>query len=477
MTSTETQLISLFKTKFGVEPSEIERLPLSGSNREYYKISSPNAVCVGTYGNQIKENEAFISFSNSLKEAELPVPEILAVSDDKLYYLQTYIEGVSLFDYLEKHRLSDGSPDNTTIDLYKKTLSVLPKFQTQGVKYIDFDKCFPRKRFDSQSIMWDLNYFKYYFLKTTHTVFDEQLLENDFQTLTEYLCTADSEYFLYRDFQSRNIMVTPEGDVKFIDYQGGRKGALQYDIASLLYDGKAAIPPEVRIELLDFYINELKKYINFDEKVFRDMFAAFAYVRIMQSCGSYGYRGFLEKKPHFLASIAPAMKNLKYLLEYQKLPIEIPHLEKCLVSLTESEFLKQFEKKKCVLTVTVGSFSYRKGLPYDPSGNGGGFIFDCRAIHNPGRYEEYKGFTGKDQPVIDFFANEPEMAEFVSLTQNIVKISIEKYIKRMFANLSVYFGCTGGQHRSVYCAERMAEFIRKNYPEVNVVLIHREQDK
>ncbi len=477
MTATETILNNLFKTKFGVEASEIQRLPLSGSNREYYKMSADGIVCVGTYGNQVKENEAFISFSNSLKTAGLPVPEILAVADDKMSYLQTFIEGVSLFDFLEKHRLNDGSPDNITIDLYKKTLRVLPKFQTQGVKYIDFEKCFPRKEFDSQSIMWDLNYFKYYFLKTTHTVFDEQLLEIDFLTLTQYLCTADKNYFLYRDFQSRNIMVTPENEVYFIDYQGGRRGALQYDIASLLYDGKAAIPPEIRMELLDFYISELKKYINIDEKQFREMFAAFAYVRIMQACGSYGYRGFLENKPHFLASIAPAMKNLRYLLEYQKLPIHIPHLTECLKSLTESEFLKQYETPKSALTVTIGSFSYRKGLPYDPSGNGGGFIFDCRAIHNPGRYEQYRNVTGKDQAVIDFFKNEPEMAEFVSLTQNIVKISVEKYIKRNFKNLSVYFGCTGGQHRSVYCAERMAEFIRKNYPEVNIILIHREQDK
>lgn len=471
------QLEALCVKHFGTQPTHIEKLPLSGSSREYYKVEVAGKTIIGTHGYEVRENNAFISFANSLNDAQLPVPKVLAVSDDSKWYLQSFIEGDTLFDILEKHRINDGSPDNFTIELYKKVIAQLPKFQVIGAKHIDFSKCYPRERFDRQSIMWDLNYFKYYFLKTTHTVFDEQLLENDFVTLCDYLCEAPSDYFMYRDFQSRNIIITPDGKPYFVDFQGGRYGALQYDIASLLYDGKAAIPPELRIELLDCYIVELKKYLDFDEQKFREMFAAFAYVRIMQACGSYGYRGFLENKPHFLNSIPPAMRNLGYLLDNHPFPIKVPYLESYLRGLSQNEELLNYSAVKNALTVNVMSFSYRKGIPYDPTGNGGGFVFDCRAIHNPGRYAKYANVTGKDAEVIDFFAKEPEMAEFVQLTQRIVEISVKKYLKRGFKNLSVLFGCTGGQHRSVFCAERMAEFLRENYPQVIVNLSHREQEK
>ncbi len=469
-------LTQLFKKHFGVEPAKIERMPISGSNREYYKLSAGSHVAVGTIGKEIKENEAFISFTNSFHEAGLPVPEILEVSDDKGSYLQTFIEGISLFDYLESHRLPDGEIDESTLRIYRKVLNHLRDFQMKGADIIDFGKCYPRSKFDAQSIMWDLNYFKYYFLKATHTVFDEQLLEDDFQKLTEYLCSAPSDFFLYRDFQSRNIIITPDGEPYFIDYQGGRRGAMHYDLASLLYDGKAKLSPETRDYLLtDFILGNIGYFPNFQERAFAEMFYAFAYVRIMQACGAYGYRGILEQKQHFIKSIPPAMKNLKYLLDNHPLPIELPELTKALRSIAENEELNTEKKKK--LTVTVMSFSYKMGIPYDPSGNGGGFVFDCRAIHNPGKYEQYKHVTGKDQPVIDFFANEPEMAEFCQLTQQIVGMSIKKYLKRGFENLSVLFGCTGGQHRSVYSAESMARFIRENYPEVIVNLSHREQAK
>ncbi len=462
---------------YGTTPDKMEKMPLSGSNRQYYKIDIAGSTIVGTVGLEVRENQAFISFANSLSNAGLPVPKVLAVSDDMMCYLQTFIDGASLFDYLEKHRESDGRPDKDTVEIYKKVVAQLPRFQVEGAKVVDFSKCYPRPKFDEQSIMWDLNYFKYYFLKTTHTVFDEQLLENDFRTLCDYLCSAPSEYFLYRDFQSRNIIIGNDDEPYFIDFQGGRRGALQYDIASLLYDGKAAIPPEIRDELLGCYVEELKKHVQIDEKKFREMFAAFAYVRIMQACGSYGYRGFLENKPHFLNSIPPAMRNLQYLLENHPFPIKAPYLESYLYEISHNEELLNYSAAKNALTVTVMSFSYRKGIPYDPTGNGGGFVFDCRAIHNPGRYEMYAKLTGKDKDVEDFFAKEPEMATFVSLTQQIVEISVKKYLKRGFKNLTVLFGCTGGQHRSVFCAERMAEFLRKNYPQVIVNLSHREQEK
>lgn len=472
------QLEALCAKHFGKNPKHIEKLPLSGSSREYFRIETEDEpTIIATHGYEIRENKAFISFADSLSDAKLPVPKVLETSDDYHWYLQTYIEGETLFDILEKHRLPDGTPDQYTIELYKKVIKQLPKFQIIGAKSINFNNCYPREKFDRQSIIWDLNYFKYYFLKTTHTVFDEQLLENDFVTLCNYLCEAPSEFFMYRDFQSRNIIIATDGEPYFVDFQGGRYGALQYDIASLLYDGKAAIPPEIRSELLEYYIIELKKYQNIDEQKFREMFAAFAYVRIMQACGSYGYRGFLENKPHFLNSIPPAMRNISYLLDNHPLPIKIPHLEQCLRSISQNEKLLNFQVSKNTLTVTVMSFSYRKGIPYDPTGNGGGYVFDCRAIHNPGRYKKYIDKNGKSPEVIEFFAQEPEMAEFVKLTQQVVELSVKKYLKRGYQNLSVLFGCTGGQHRSVYCAERMAEFLRDNYPQVIVNLSHREQDK
>jgi len=461
---------------YGTQPKRIEKMPISGSNRGYFKIDIQQSTIVGTIGNEIRENKAFVSFANSFCNAGLPVPRVLAVSSDFSCYLQEYIEGETLFDFLEKNRLDNGTPNNETVDLYKKVIAELPRFQIEGAKCIDFSMCYPRNKFDEQSIMWDLNYFKYYFLKATHTIFDEQLLENDFKTLCDYLCSAPADYFLYRDFQSRNILIS-NGKPYFVDFQGGRYGALQYDIASLLYDGKAALPSEIRQELLDCYIENLTKYIKIDETKFRQMFDAFAYIRIMQACGSYGYRGFLENKSHFLNSISPAMRNLGYLLKNHKLPIEVPHLERCLYDIANNDELLHYNKAKNTLTVSVMSFSYRNGIPYDPTGNGGGFVFDCRAIHNPGRYEKYSKLTGKDKEVIDFFAQESEMSDFVHLTQQIVEISVKKYLKRGFKNLSVLFGCTGGQHRSVYCAEKMAEFLHNNFPQVVVNLKHREQEK
>ena len=432
-------------------------------------------MAVGTVGSEIRENEAFISFSQTFRNIGLNVPEILAVSADKHKYLQSYIDGPSLFDYLEKHRLPNGDPDDSTIEIYKKVIKQLLIFQHLAPKVLDFSKCYPCDRFDAQSIMWDLNYFKYYFLKATHTVFDEQLLEDDFQKFTGYLSSASSNYFLYRDFQSRNIIVSNNNVPYFIDYQGGRWGALQYDLASLLYDGKAKLSPAVRESLLEYYIKSTAEYQETDAEEFTKVFYAFVYARIMQACGAYGYRGILEQKQHFIKSIPPAMKNLKYLLDNHPLPLELPELSRCLRSIAESEELNAVKKNK--LTVTIMSFSYKMGIPYDPSGNGGGFVFDCRAIHNPGKYDQYKHLTGMDEPVIEFLKNEPEMAEFCKLTQQLVDMSIRKYLKRGFENLSVLFGCTGGQHRSVYSAESMARFIRQKYPEVIIKLSHREQDR
>uniref|UniRef100_UPI0035647E73 RapZ C-terminal domain-containing protein n=1 Tax=Draconibacterium sp. TaxID=1965318 RepID=UPI0035647E73 len=324
------------------------------------------------------------------------------------------------------------------------------------------------------SMMWDLNYFKYYFLKLAKIHFDEQALEDDFQLFSNYLLSASSNYFLYRDFQSRNVMLKDD-DVYFIDYQGGRLGALQYDLASLLYDGKADIPESVRAQLYDFYISELKKYMKVDEEKFSAYFKGFVLIRIMQAMGAYGFRGFYEKKEHFLKSIPYALKNLEVLLSDLRLPVDLPELTSVLKQLTHSEVLKEIGQQKSNLTVRITSFSYKKGYPEDPSGNGGGHVFDCRAINNPGRYEEYKKLSGKDMSVQEFLEQKSEIRLFIDAVKVLVDQSVKVYLERGFTHLSLGFGCTGGQHRSVYSAEKIGEYLQNNYP-VNVVVVHREQE-
>jgi hypothetical protein len=321
-------------------------------------------------------------------------------------------------------------------------------------------------------MMWDLNYFKYYFLKLAKIPFDEQALEDDFSVLTSYLLSADSGYFLYRDFQSRNVMLK-DGEVFFIDYQGGRRGALQYDLASLLYDGKADIPQNIRAELYEFYLGEIEKYLPVDRHRFDEYFKGFVLIRIMQAMGAYGFRGFYEKKEHFLKSIPYALENLSGLLAGLELPIWIPELKHVLEQVCQSEFLRQIGKTENHLTVNVSSFSYKKGLPVDTSGNGGGFVFDCRAILNPGCIDKYKELTGRDDKVKEFIETKTEMATFLSSVKALVSQSVENYMERGFTSLSVSFGCTGGRHRSVYAAENIAAFVRNKYP-VTVVLNHRE---
>jgi aminoglycoside/choline kinase family phosphotransferase len=471
-TSDKNEIIQLFEHHFNEKVETFEMLPPSGSYREYCRMQNKNRSVIGAYNADVKENTAFLSFTNHFLKKKLPVPEIYIVSSDLKKYLLEDLGHTTLFDFLSKTRETEGFSKNI-ISEYKKVLKVLPKLQVAAGKNIDFSVCYPRAAFDSQSMMWDLNYFKYYFLKLAQIPFDEQALEDDFQTFSEYLLSADSNYFLYRDFQSRNVMLK-NGAVFFIDYQGGRRGALQYDLASLLYDGKADIPQSVRKELFDFYIKELQKYLPVNEKEFTAYFRGFVLIRIMQAMGAYGFRGFYEKKEHFLKSIPYALKNLEFLLEDLDLPVEIPELANVLKLLTKSEVLKEIGQVKSNLTIRITSFSYKKGIPDDPSGNGGGFVFDCRAINNPGRYQEYKQLTGKDLEVQKFLEQKSEIGIFIDSVKTLVDQTVKVYLKRGFTHLSVNFGCTGGQHRSVYSAEKLAEYLQNNYP-VNVVLIHREQ--
>jgi aminoglycoside/choline kinase family phosphotransferase len=468
----KNKLLNLFKKRFDINSDSFELLPQSGSYREYARISAGNLSVIGAYNADIKENTAFLTFSGQLSDSGVPVPAIFAVGDDKFIYLLEDLGHVTLFDYLTEVRKREGFSE-AIISEYKKVLRILPKIQVTAGNNIDYSVCYPRAAFDRQSMLWDLSYFKYYFLKLARIGFDEQLLEDDFQKFTDYLLTADSSYFMYRDFQSRNIMLK-DGGVYFIDYQGGRQGALQYDLASLLYDGKADIPGPVRDELYEFYLVELEKIMPLDRQEFLRYYNGFVIIRIMQAMGAYGFRGFYEKKEHFLKSIPYALNNLRYLLQNLDLPVEIPELTRVLNHITESVFLRSIGQQEHFLTVRIISFSYKKGIPSDPSGNGGGFVFDCRAVHNPGKYPEYKNLTGKDPEVIRFLEEKSDMDKFLDAVMHLVNQSVEKYLERGFTHLTVNFGCTGGQHRSVYAAEKLAQHLQNNFP-VNVVLVHREQ--
>lgn len=470
---TKEELIQLYESHFQEEMTSFEVLPTSGSYREYCRIKSVSTQAIGAFNADVRENIAFLEFSDHFLKQGVAVPEIFIVNKNKTCYIQEDLGNLTLFDFLSKTREVEGFSGKIIYE-YKKVLSELPKIQIRASQGIDYKICYPRAAFDKQSMMWDLNYFKYYFLKLAKIPFDEQALEDDFQSFSDYLLAAESNFFLYRDFQSRNIMLR-DNNVAFIDYQGGREGALQYDLASLLYDAKADIPQEVRNELLEFYLLELEKYIPVKHDEFKAYFTGYALIRIMQAMGAYGFRGFYEKKEHFLKSIPFALENLKGLIHNNTIPVELPELFNVLNAVCQSTFLKQIGVQEKTLTIRVSSFSYKKGLPDDPSDNGGGFVFDCRAIHNPGRYDEYKQLTGKDQEVIDFLESRSEMGEFLSHIFAIVDQSVKTYLARGFTHLTVSFGCTGGQHRSVYGAEKMAKHLIDNFP-VQLILSHREQD-
>jgi len=468
----EELLIKLFEDWSGESVEGIHSLPLSGSNREYFRITGAKQSAIGVYNPDKKENRAFISFSTFFRSAGLAVPEIYAVNELMDIYLEEDLGDVTLYSYLSERRKTEEFPEDA-VSIYKRIVEELIRFQVEGGKDIDYDLCYPRGRFDKQSMLWDMHYFKYYFLKLAQIPFDEQSLEDDFEIFSNYLLQAPGEFFLYRDFQSRNIMLC-DGVPHFIDYQGGRKGALQYDLASLLYDAKADMPEHVRLELLNHYINHAGKQLVSNEKEFIDYYYGFVLVRIMQALGAYGFRGFYERKEHFLQSIPYAIGNLKSLLKKIRFPFEIPSLIDALEKLTHSEKLRSLESPKKELVVTINSFSYKKGIPADNSGNGGGFVFDCRALPNPGRLEEFQKLTGKDEGVVRYLEDRPEVEEFLRLTTTLIEQTVENYIDRNFTHLAINFGCTGGQHRSVFAAESLAKHLRERY-NIRIELQHREQ--
>ena len=519
------ELKQLYKRWCGEEPAAIEQLAGAGSNRLYYRLTNPQGESViGVVGTSRDENHAFIYLAQHFTQRQLPVPEILAVDDDEMRYLQTDLGPVSLFDALKGGRDAGGRYNQQEKQLLIRTIRELPNIQFRGARGLDWKNCYPQPEFDVDNVLFDLNYFKYCFLKATDLDFHEMKLEANFRLLAKDLTSEQMDCFLYRDFQARNVMLkaSPDGgktggDLFFIDFQGGRKGPLYYDLASFLWQASAKYSHRLRRELIKEYYDELKKYTEVPPvHHFANQLALFVLFRTLQVLGAYGFRGYFEHKQHFVDSIPPAIQNLREVLDFfcgngeagisENENMPYPYLMDVLQRLTElpqfapkpqqpvvrSDGYKTVEKDiyeahpqdgpatfskydgKGPLVVRVFSFSYHKGIPADESGNGGGYVFDCRSTHNPGRYEPYKKITGLDEPVIRFLEDDGEILTFLESVYQLADHHVERYMQRGFTSLMFSFGCTGGQHRSVYCAQHLAEHIHEKYG-VEVHICHREQ--
>ena len=466
----------LFKTFSSDTVTNIEKLPQSGGDRVYFRVSAAEKTFIATYSTNLKETETFLYFSEHFKNASAPVPNVYAVNDTGTLYLQEDFGAVSLLDTLEKEGLND-----RTKELFKKTLKALAGLQINGDKNLDYAQCITGKEFGKQAILSDLLYFKYYFLDTLKIPYDKEKLGNDLHALSEYLNNTDHKYFMFRDFQSRNVMVKDD-EIFFIDYQGGMKGAIQYDVASLLWQAKAGLTDEWKNELLDYYIecaeNELGQTI--ERKSFLSQYNGYVLIRLLQVLGAYGFRGLFERKAHFLTSIPLALRNLKWFLQNKKVGISVPEFERMLKLVVTEDVIGRFEPIKAneetPLVVRIKSFSFLKtGYPKNVSDNGGGFVFDCRGLLNPGRIDEHKQQTGRDKPVQNYLTEKTRMDEFLTGIFSVVDISVEDYIKRDFEHLEINFGCTGGQHRSVYAADATARHLRNKYG-VKTEVLHLEQN-
>ena len=462
-------LTDLFTSFTGKPHETIEALPSSGSNRKYYRLNAGETSLIGVYGESREENHAFIALAGHFRKQGLNVPRVLAVSGDESCYLQEDLGDSVLFDRIKAGR-NTGVFSHGEKELLHKTIALLADIQYLGARDLDFSVCYPLPAFNLRSVMWDLNYFKYNFLKTTGMEFLEDQLENDFDKMAEILLKDETHTFMYRDFQSRNVMLM-EDEPYFIDFQGGRKGPVYYDLASFLWQAKANLPADLREELIDTYITSHRKYQPVEETTFREQLRHFVLFRTLQVLGAYGFRGYFEKKPHFIQSVPFALNNLRELLEegFE----EYPYLCRMLREMCE---LKQFaDSRKRELEVRIYSFAYKKGIPDDSSGNGGGYVFDCRAINNPGKFERYNNVTGLDESVIRFLEEDGEIVTFLDNIYPLIDQHVKRYMERNFTNLMISFGCTGGQHRSVYAAQHVAEYISKKFG-VKVSLVHREQN-
>lgn len=459
---------NLYAQCFGTEPTSVTAIAGEGSSRKYYLLDGVKR-CVATIGLQRRENEAFIYLSEYFRHRGLPVPEVYAVSDDMMVYLQEDVGDKSVYDELCAY-----NGDAALIEsLLTKIMRILPRFHYCVGEDFDSSKCYPLPAMDRQAVMWDLNYFKYCFLKPVGIEFDEPALEKDFIYLADQLSDNPDSTLLLRDFQSRNVMLDSENNPSVIDFQGARLGDGLYDIASFVWQARANYSSDIKQRLVESYRNAVVELTGSEPKDFQRRLDMMVFFRTLQVLGAYGFRGYVQGKAKFVASIPGAIVNLREVLS--DLPTDFcPYLVGVLKEMVSLPSLQPVVDGDG-LTVTVMSFSYKKGLPTDNSGNGGGFVFDCRGMHNPGRYEQYKPLTGRDRAVIDFLEERGEIQQFLSSCYSLVDASVECYLRRGFSSLMVCFGCTGGRHRSVYSAEHMADHLAQKFG-VKVHLIHREQD-
>lgn len=466
---------ALFKKWSDEKIISIEPLPESGSYRTYFRLHYGKGSVLGVHNSDHRENEAFVYLNEQLKKSGSSVPDILLTDLDRNVYLEQDLGNVTLFEHLGEVRKKDPA-DKTLLELYRRVIDAMPALQVESAKRIDYSKCYPRAEFDVQSMMWDMNYFKYCLLKPLKIDFFEQDLEDDFIKIVNWLIEADRNSFMFRDFQSRNIMLSDDR-LYFIDFQGGRKGPLQYDLASLLFEAKTHLPEEVRYSLLSYYLDVFSKtYHWFNRDEFEKFYYGFVYLRLMQAMGAYGFRGYIERKPLFLQSLPFAIETLKWLTRKHPLPLSLKSLPLVYEQLIGLPQAKTYSVKEHVFTISIHSFSYKSGIPPDHSGNGGGFVFDCRSLENPGRYAEYKELTGLDEAVITFLENREDVTKFRDSVFSLVMQTAEVYLKRGFTHLMVNFGCTGGQHRSVYFAEKLALYLRNNI-NAEIVVVHTELEK
>ena len=461
-------LKTLFESYTGQQLTERTELPTSGSHRRYFRLKGGNISIVGVIGTSLEENRAFVAISKHFKEKGLNVPTVLAVSEDGMSYIQEDLGEKMLFDLIAQGRDS-GFYNSYESNLLCRTIEQLPKIQFKGAEGLDWSVCYPQKEFDARMVDFDLNYFKYCFLKATGLEFNEGRLQDDFERLKAELLKDSDNTFLYRDFQARNVIIR-DGEPYFIDYQGGRRGPIYYDVASFIWQARARYPDELKEELIRTYLRSLRSFLPVDEEHFRERLRLFVLFRTLQVLGAYGFRGYFEKKPHFLASVPFALDNLRSLL---RIPFsDYPYLNSILTELTNMPQFYEIAVDKR-LEVHIYSFAYKKGIPADNTGNGGGYVFDCRSVNNPGKYEHYRQFNGNDPEVIKFLEDDGEVLVFLESVYKLVDAHVQRFIERKFTHLQVCFGCTGGQHRSVFCAERLAAHLAGRY-NVKVKLTHRE---
>lgn len=465
------RLHRLYKEYYGCAPEKVLPMTGSASNRRYCRLTSPAGTCVGVVGTDARENEAFVALARHFRSKGISVPEVLAVGEDRMVYIQEDLGHDLLLSMFDKARRK--GEDTTAIeDMLCRTMAMLPKIQFEGAQGLDFSICYPQPSFDRRMIMFDLNYFKYCFLKPSGMEFNEVLLQDDFERFTDDLLKYDTDTFLYRDFNARNVMIS-EGEPYFIDFQGGRRGPIYYDVASFVWQARARYPDELRERMIAGYLESLSGYMTVSRSEFDSRLRLFVLFRLMQAMGAYGFRGWSEHKAKFVASIPAALKSLEELLRE---PFsDYPYMMEVLSGMMRLPRFAGLGNDDGTLEVKVYSFSFMNGMPEDPSGNGGGYVFDCRSLNNPGRHIEYKYMTGMDEPVIRFLEEDGGVFGFLEHAYAVVDPHVDYFLTRGFTSLLVSFGCTGGQHRSVYCAEHMAAHLAAAHPEIRVRLIHREQ--